>query len=110
MIEGVNSTGVKLEWNFLLHSGEVLQSVLLQRQAPGNPSKTTLASRISTTAFTFFNSEFPKEYEVKLPNTLILRDVNNNEEYVYSVIINYVHNNIVQIPLEDQVKVIVYGK
>lgn len=53
---------------------------------------------------------FLKEYDAKLPNTLVLRDVNNNKEYFYSIIVNYVRNNIVQIPLEDQVEVIVYGK
>lgn len=108
IVEGVNSTGVKLEWNFLLHSGDVVQSVFLQRQRRGNPP-IDLASRHSNNAFTFLNSVFLKEYDAKLPNTLVLRDVNSNKEYFYSIIVNYVRNNIVQIPLEDQVEVIVYA-
>lgn len=106
----MNSTGVKLEWNFLLHSGDFVQSVFLQRQRRGNPSQIVLASRHSNNAFTFLNSVFLKDYDAKLPNTLVLRDVNNNKEYFYSIIVNYVRNNVVQIPLEDQVEVIVYGK
>lgn len=69
-----------------------------------------LASRHSNNAFTFLNNVFLKEYDAKLPNTLVLRDVNNSKEYFYSIIVNYVRYNIVQIPLEDQVEVIVYGK
>lgn len=103
LVQGVNNTNIPLAWDFVLDSGETLQKVLFQRQKPGERA-TTIASKDanSSSSFTLYNSE----YRADNPNTLLLLEVNNNEEYIYSIVVMYVRVNVSQ--YTDQVQVIVY--
>ena len=109
VVEGVNNSDVNLEWDFSLDAGEIVQSIIFQRKKSGSSVQTTLASRLANTAFTVF-PQYLQEYGAHLPCTLLLRDVNKGEEYIYSVVVNYVKSMIVQSPFTDQIEVIVYGK
>ena len=108
VVEGVNNTNVDLIWDFLPASGEVVQSIFLNRERPGYSSE-QIASRKSNTAFNPLISNFETEYRANLPATLRLVNVDNTEEYIYSLEVNY---DDVGVPKKmlDEVRVIVRGE
>ena len=110
VVEGVNSTNVDLIWNILPGNNEVVQTLFILRQnlKPGDVSLVTIASRTFASSFTMSNS-FANEYRANLPATLRLLNVDNTEEYVYTLQVSYDRNNVIQ-RMEDRVTVIVYGK
>ena len=55
------------------------------------------------------SNSFANEYRANLPATLRLLNVDNTEEYVYTLQVNYLLNNRPR-RMEDQVTVIVRGK
>ena len=109
-VEGVNSTNVDLIWDILPGNNEVVQTLFILRQnlKPGDVSLVTIASRTFASSFTMSNS-FANEYRANLPATLRLLNVDNTEEYVYTLQVNYLLNNRPR-RMEDQVTVIVRGK
>ena len=109
-VEGVNSTNVDLIWDILPGNNEVVQTLFILRQnlKPGDVSLVTIASRTFASSFTMSNS-FANEYRANLPATLRLLNVDNTEEYVYTLQVSYDRNNVIQ-RMEDRVTVIVYGK
>ena len=109
-VEGVNSTNVDLIWDILPGNNEVVQTLFILRQnlKPGDVSLVTIASRTFASSFTMSNS-FANEYRANLPATLRLLNVDNTEEYVYTLQVSYDLNNVIQ-RMEDRVTVIVYGK
>lgn len=107
LVEGINNTDQDLVWEFD-KEGDVIQSVQFQRKKPGEVAPDTIASRLDSTGFTVFDP-FKTDYEATLNNRLTLKRVTNNQEYLYTIVINYVRNNIVQ-SLRDQVQIIVKGK
>ena len=109
VVEGVNSTNVDLIWEILPSGGEVVNSLHLIRQRPGDVNQVTIASRRSSTAFTLLSDSFANEYRANLPATLRLLNVDNTEEYVYTLQVSYDLNNFPQ-RMEDRVTVIVRGK
>ena len=109
VVEGVNSTSVDLTWDILPSGGEVVQNLFFIRQRPGDVIQEAIASRGSSTSFTLSNDSFANEYRANLPATLRLLNVDNTEEYVYSLQVNYQQNNVPQWE-KDIVTVIVRGK
>ena len=109
VVEGVNSTSVDLTWDILPSGGEVVQNLFFVRQRPGDVNQVTIASRGSSTSFTLLSDSFANEYRANLPATLRLLNVDNTEEYVYTLQVNYLLNNRPR-RMEDQVTVIVRGK
>ena len=109
VVEGVNSTSVDLTWDILPSGGEVGQKLFFIRQRPGGVNQVAIAARTSSTAFTLLSDSFANEYRANLPATLRLLNVDNTEEYVYSLQVNYQQNNVPQRE-KDIVTVIVRGK
>ena len=89
VVEGVNSTNVKLTWNFRLDAGETIMTAFFERQSLSQGPATKIAARVGENAYLFQNNEFPKEYKANLDSELVLLDVNNNEEYIYSFEVSY---------------------
>ena len=109
VVEGVNSTSVDLTWDILPSGGEVVQNLFFIRQRSGDVNQVTIAARGSSTAFTLLSDSFANEYRANLPATLRLLNVDNTEEYVYTLQVSYDLNNIPQ-RKEDSMTVIVHGK
>ena len=109
VVEGVNSTNVDLIWDILPGNNEDVHVLFLIRQRPGDVNLVTIATRTSTGSFNFETDSFAKEYRVNLPATLRLLNVDNTEEYVYTLQVTY---NLANVPrrMEDRVTVIVRGK
>ena len=109
VVEGVNSTNVDLTWDILPSGGEVVQSLFFIRQRPGDVIQEAIASRTSSSAFTLLSNSFANEYSANLPATLWLLNVDNTEEYVYTLQVNYDLHNLAR-RMEGRVRVIVRGK
>ena len=108
LVEGINNTDQVLVWEFI-REGDVIQSVEFQRNKPGEVAPDTIASRLDQSSFTVFDP-FKADYEAKLNNRLTLKRVTNNQEYLYTIVVSYLRNSILQQPLRDQVQIIVKGK
>ena len=110
VVEGVNSTNVDLIWNILPGNNELVQVLFLTRQRPGDVNQVAIASRKSSTAFTLSSNSFETEYRAMLPATLRLLNVDDTEEYIYSLQVSY--DDFSDVPRErhDEVTVIVRGK
>ena len=109
VVEGVNNTNVDLTWEILPSGGEVVQSLFFKRQNLGDINRVQIASRKSTSSFTLATDIFANEYRANLPATLRLLNVDNSEEYVYTLKVSYDLNNVPR-QMEDSVTVIVRGK
>ena len=110
VVEGVNSTNVDLIWEILPGSGEVVQNLFLIRQRSGDVNQVPVASRKYSSSFNLATDSFANEYRANLPATLRLLNVDNTEEYVYTLQVSYeLSNNNVERD-EDSVTVIVHGK
>ena len=108
VVEGMNSTEVDLIWEILPANGEVVQNLFLIRQRPGDIKQVRIASRKYNSPFSLADG-FANEYRANLPATLRLLNVDNTEEYVYTLQVNYNLNNVLR-RMEDSVTVIVRGK
>ena len=110
VVEGVNSTNVDLIWDILPGNNEVVERLFILRQnlKPRDVNLVIIASRTFASSFTMSNS-FANEYRANLPATLRLLNVDNTEEYVYTLQVIYDLNNVPQ-RKEDSMTVIVYGK
>ena len=109
LVEGVNSTNVDLIWDILPSGDEVVEDLFLIRQRPGDVNQVAIASRKSSTSFTLLSDSFANEYSANLPATLRLLNVDNTEEYVYTLQVDYDLYNRPR-RMEDRVTVIVRGK
>ena len=110
VVEGVNSTNVDLIWDILSSSGEVVNYLQLIRQRLGDFNHVTIASRKFNTGFTLLSDSFANEYRANLPATLRLLNVDNTEEYTYSLQVRYDDFRNIPQEINDQVTVIVRGK
>ena len=108
VVEGVNSTNVDLIWDILPGNGESVQNLFLIRQRPGDVNQVQIAWRKYSSSFTLAEG-FANEYRANLPATLRLLNVDNTEEYVYTLQVNYNLNTRPK-RMEDKVTVIVRGK
>lgn len=109
VVEGVNSTDVYLIWDIRAGNNEVVDDLFLLRQRPGNANQVIIASRTFSSSFTLATESFANEYRATLPATLRLFNVDNSEEYTYTLQVGYDLNNVPK-RMEDQVTVIVRGK
>ena len=109
VVEGVNNTNVDLTWEILPSGGEVVENLFFKRQNLGDINRVQIASRKSTSSFTLATDIFANEYRANLPATLRLLNVDNSEEYVYTLKVSYDLNNVPR-QMEDSVTVIVRGK
>lgn len=109
VVEGVNSTDVYLIWDIRAGNNEVVDDLFLLRQRPGDASQVIIASRTFSSSFTLATESFANEYRATLPATLRLFNVDNSEEYTYTLQVGYDLNNVPK-RMEDQVTVIVRGK
>ena len=112
VVEGVNSTNVDLEWEISATNSETLDDLFFKRQRSGDVNLENIASRRSSTAFTLLSDSFETEYRANLPATLKLLNVDNTEEYIYTLQVSYDDSGGVGVPREiaDKVTVIVRGK
>ena len=110
VVEGVNSTNVDLKWEISATSGEVLDDLFFKRQKPWSVNLVNIASRKSSTAFTLSSDSFETEYRAMLPATLRLLNVDNTEEYIYSLQVSYDDSSNIPREINDDVTVIVRGK
>ena len=108
VVEGVNSTNVNLIWDILPGNTEVVQNLFLIRQRQGDTSQVQIASRKYLSSFTLADG-FANEYSANLPARLTLLNVDNTEEYVYTLQVSYDLNNVPR-RMADSVTVIVRGK
>lgn len=110
VVEGVNSSRVPLRWNFALDKGESLRSVTIERSRPGDKSRTRIATRLSANdSFIFARSSYRTHYAVRLPATLVLKDVRRNDEYIYTLEIFY-SNGVRNARTENSVSIVVFGE
>ncbi|KAM7440132.1 hypothetical protein ABFA07_010626 [Porites harrisoni] len=105
VVEGVNSTNVNLIWDILPGNTEVVQNLFLIRQRQGNTNQVQIAWRKYSSSFTLAEG-FANEYRANLPATLRLLNVDNTEEYVYTLQVSYDLNNVPH-RMDDSVTVIV---
>ncbi len=104
-MEGVNSSRVSLAWEFTASSSHYFVSI--GRQRPGDTNATLIASRTESQGFVYANQSLSKKYEPKLPATLVLNDVKQNEEFVYAILV--LDGRGAQ-KLSDNVTIDVFGK
>ena len=112
LVEGVNNTQERqrLVWIFVSEASESIRSVTFQRQRVAADSPVNIAGKIDGGAFTVF-SPFISNYTASLPATLTLRNpVTNDDEFIYSIQISFLRNNILTQGFSDRVQLIVYGK
>ena len=108
VVEGVNSTNVNLIWDILPGNSEVVQNLFLIRQRPGDVNQVQIAWRKYSSSFTLAEG-FANEYRANLPATLRLLNVDNTEEYVYTLQVSYDLNEVPK-RMDDSVTVLVRGK
>ena len=110
VVEGVNSTNVDLKWEISATNSETLDDLFFKRQRSGDVNLENIASRRSSTAFTLLSDSFETEYRADLPATLRLLNVDNTEEYIYTLQVSYDDSNGVPREIADKVTVMVRGK
>ena len=110
VIEGVNSSRVLLIWAFSLGKGETLESVTIERERPGENSRTTIATRPSANdSFIIASNAFRTDYGVRLPATLLLKKVERTDDYMYILNIFY-STTIRQGQAKAAVSVVAFGE
>ena len=108
LVEGINNTNQDLVWEFIKEGDNIL-TVQFDRNKPGEVESDIIASRLDSSTFTVFDP-FKTDYDAKLNNRLTLKRVTNNQEYLYTIVINYARNGMSQPPMRDSVQIIVKGK
>ena len=114
LVEGVNNTYVQLVWKFLIEGtsegAEILRGVTFRRQRDAGDSPVVIASNRNGGTFTVF-PQFRSNYNAIVPATLILlRAVANEPDFIYSIEVSFLRNNLPQPEFRDAVQVIVRGK
>ena len=91
VVEGVNSSLVRLVWRFSLKTNESIRVVHFKRQRPGE-NLTRIATKRGSRPFVYASDEFKGKYNAQSFSssvTLLVLDVNNNEEYTYTARVSY---------------------
>ena len=113
LVEGVNNTGesLKLVWTFAAKKpSEVIERVTFQRRRDDADVAEDIAVNSRGRAFNVF-SKFISNYSASLPATLILRNpATNDDEFIYSIEVLLIDNNVPVQSLSDKVQLIVFGK
>ena len=100
-----------LVWDFEVEISETVRVVQFRRQRDvADISAEVIAARIASTPFTVF-PQFRSNYSTRFPATLILRNaVTSDQEFIYSIEVFLIRNNIPVPGFKDRVQVIVKGK
>ncbi len=111
VVLGVNSSVVSLKWDFFSDAGETIQSVIFKRQKPGETQAEQIASRGPNDEFTM-TAPFKdfKKYRANGKSELKIFNVQRDEEYVYTLALNYKTSSGVIVDKSYQVLVDVKGK
>ena len=111
MVEGVNTSLVRLVWEFgVLNAGESINQITIERGRPGSSARTLLASKSGEDAFTIQPGIEANKYKARLPLTLELLNVNNNEEFIYFVALSIKLSNKALEISPSQAQIDVKGK
>lgn len=108
VVEGVKSANVSLSWVYVLESDESLLPAKFARQGPGEVRATTIASRFGGNTYSYRES-FANEYKANLDSELILLNLHNNKEYIYTFEVTYAEGADSFTP-DSTITVIVKGK
>ena len=112
VVLGVNSKTVSLKWETCRgDDGEIIDSIIFKRQRPGETESELIASRTGDGVFTPSPqfADFTK-YRALLDQELRIFNVQTNDEYVYTLEINYRTSANVVTEKAFQVTVKVKGK
>ena len=93
VVEGVNNTNVRLEWGYAASARTSIVSIKIERKRDGTAKRIAAKSgdasaRPSSLELVDRNQD-GREYEVFDPATLVLKEVNNDEEYEYVISVDY---------------------
>ena len=113
-VEGVNNTDEDLRWNFSWGNDETILTVTFERKKESG-STVDVAHRTSSGSFSravpgITEIEYNREYVARPPATLRLKQVNDGEEYVYTIEVAYSDKDGNLLKARDSVTVIVYGE
>ena len=93
VVEGVNNTNVRLEWDYNVAVRQLIVNVQIERKRNGTlktiARKSGQATINPTTLDLVDRNQDGREYEVVEPATLVLKEVNSDEEYEYVISVNY---------------------
>ncbi|XP_074634703.1 uncharacterized protein LOC141893218 [Acropora palmata] len=93
VVEGVNNTNVRLEWDYDAAFRRIIVGIKIFRKGGGSEKliarKSGEGTINPTTLDLVDRNQDGREYEVVEPATLVLKDVNNNEEYEYVISVDY---------------------
>ncbi|XP_015748586.1 PREDICTED: titin-like isoform X3 [Acropora digitifera] len=93
VVEGVNNTNVRLEWDYDAAIRPSIVNVKIERKRDGTEKTIAVkggqsSARPSSLLLKNRNQD-GSEYEVLDPATLVLKEVNNDEEYEYVISVDY---------------------
>ena len=93
VVEGVNNTNVRLEWDYDAAIRPSIVTVNIERKRDGTEKTIAVkggqsSARPSSLLLKNRNQD-GSEYEVLDPATLVLKEVNNDEEYEYVISVFY---------------------
>ena len=105
---------MQLVWKFLIagtsEGAEILQGVTFRRQRDAGDLPVVIASNRNGEAFSVL-PQFRANYSAIVPATLILRRaVANEPDFIYSIEVSFLRNNLPQPVFRDAVQVVVRGK
>ena len=93
VVEGVNNANVRLEWDYDAAIRPSIVTVNIERKRDGTEKTIAVkggqsSARPSSLLLKNRNQD-GSEYEVLDPATLVLKEVNNDEEYEYVISVDY---------------------
>jgi len=93
LVEGFNNTNKELKWEFSKSIDENIVTVTFERKKESG-STVNVAYRTGIGSFSravpgIPESEYNREYEPRLPATLRLKQLNDGEEYVYTIVVQF---------------------
>ena len=93
VVEGVNNTNVRLEWDYNVAVRQLIVNVQIERKRNGTlkiiARKSGQATIYPTSLDLVDRNQDGREYEVVEPATLVLKEVNSDEEYEYVISVDY---------------------
>ena len=93
VVEGVNNTNVRLEWDYNVAVRQLIVNVQIERKRNGTlkiiARKSGHATIYPTSLDLVDRNQDGREYEVVEPATLVLKEVNSDEEYEYVISVDY---------------------
>ncbi|XP_067053371.1 protein sax-3-like [Acropora muricata] len=93
VVEGVNNTNVRLEWDYNVAVRQLIVNVQIERKRNGTlkiiARKSGHATIYPTSLDLVDRNQDGREYEVVEPATLVLKEVNSVEEYEYVISVDY---------------------